>query len=59
MIDLQFKQALLNIAPLIKEIGQDMLGLSGAIRLTYDAFSGLEGVTSTGLEERINRFPRR
>ncbi len=53
VIDLQFKQALLNIAPLIKEIGQDMLGLSGAIRLTYDAFSSLEGVTSTGLEERI------
>ncbi len=53
VIDLQFKQALLNISPLIKEIGQDMLGLSGAIRLTYDAFASLEGVTSTGLEERI------
>ncbi len=53
VIDHQFKQALLNISPVIKDIGQGMLGLSGIVRQTYDAFSSLEGVTSTGLNERI------
>ncbi|WP_127078347.1 phage tail tape measure C-terminal domain-containing protein [Rhodomicrobium lacus] len=53
VLDTQFKQALLNIAPLLKEVGDGTVVLSNAVRRMYDSFQDIGTVTDTGLEERI------
>jgi hypothetical protein len=58
VIDLQFKQALLNISPVIREISRDLLGLSGTVRQAFDAFQGLAGVSDAGLEARIQSIAK-
>ena len=49
----QFRQALLDVAPVIKDIGEVSSFAARNIRRIHDAFEDVSGITSAGLDERI------
>lgn len=58
VIDMQFKQALINIAPVLVWVAEKAAHLAGDIRKLVDAFSLLENKSTNALDSRLSDIGR-